>query len=1216
MMDNEHNDRNTPIKLEPLTPQYLEEEHEVYVSALLDAIKDENVHNIALSGGYGIGKSSILRQFASLLKGRCIEVSLSTLAPVNRRNPENEVVISGDTTTNKIQREVVKQLLYRESAQKMPLSRFRRIEAFSPEWAWRISFVTGSIIAIAFVLTGWAEMLSEKLLGGRVGTPTMTLLVFFGAIFIVFAAQSLLNGKLNIKEVAAGPATVSLNEDDGTYFDKYLDEIVYFFEIADYDIIIFEDIDRFEDPTIFESLKELNAILNLSPCISRPIRFIYAVKDSIFDHGELKRHGRSVDSDSGEMLDRAQAESVRSNRTKFFDVIVPVVPFITHASARDHLTRMMSKIDHDVDDNLIDLASQHVPDMRMLKNVRNEFLIFRAQIMSHGGLDMRLNESQLFAMMLYKNIYLMDFELIRFGTSKLDRIYRASRDLVDYEISQALKKIDETKVQIGQIDEVGSRSESLGRKLITYVERVLEVADYRCAIDDGVFEFAGREVEDVNDKEFWALVTQASPEDVLTWRRSQYDYLNFSKENLEKALDCSFDLVSWRSQDIDALLEEQNELKEKVALLRTSGYSVLVEKSNELSLVPGAGRHFDEYVQTQLGRGLAYDLIRAGYLTQHYVLYSSLFQAERMTCHAMNYVIHNIDRNLIDVQYSLNADEVKSVLSRYAHKNVRVSSFYNISILNCLLESDSDFANEIIRSLDEWGDDQMHFLQAYLEGGMYPDRLAERLANLSVRAITIFADPRLDLKEDLRLRCVDIVLQHLSGSKLSLSSESVEYLGSNLSRLSAFESCGDPLQARTLVNLLDDACVTVRTLDSVSSLVSSLLIERNLYDITRDNLSYVVGRASEGVALDVIKKVNPIAYAYVLSNLDKYLSVLTDVDLTVKYADSFAPVLVDLEASDSSCVERVIEMADVSCSIHDLTKVSNILWPVLVLHRRCPSTWRNVTHYVNELGFEAELLVLLNDTRSISDVEDVNDLERHRFAIHILDSCGRILDVDLAVQLVNSLHLETPLDASSIEHPTGDMLAGLLKGGSIADCADSYRALVSSDWQSRKMYILASEKFVTFMRPQLIGGDLPLILADVDISRDIHEKILEDVELYSHGVSDNGLSLIAERACEYEMPIPLSVLSDMVSAHVDVRYVLPLLVPLLDDVGCQELRSILNGLGGVYADLMEVGRHVVRIPKICGSEKLLERLENCGIVSSSKDEGSLIKVNLKRTGLS
>lgn len=150
------------------------------------------------------------------------------------------------------------------------------------------------------------------------------------------------------------------------------------------------------------------------------------------------------------------------------------------------------------------------------------------------------------------------------------------------------------------------------------------------------------------------------------------------------------------------------------------------------------------------------------------------------------------------------------------------------------------------------------------------------------------------------------------------------------------------------------------------------------------------------------------------------------------------------------------------------------------------------------------------------------------------------------------------------------------------------------------------------MTPQLIGGDLSLILADVDIPRDIHEKILEDIELYSYGVSYSGLSLIAERACEYEMPVPLSVLNDMVDAHVDVRYVLPLLTQLLDHIGCQELRSILNGLGGVYADLKEVGHHVVRIPNVCGSEKLLDRLKDCGTVSSWSDEGSLLKVNRKR----
>ena len=518
MMENEHNDRNTPIKLEPLTPQYLEEEHEVYVSALLDAIEDENVHNIALSGGYGIGKSSILRQFASLLKGRCIEVSLSTLAPVNRRNPENEAVTSGDTTTNKIQREVVKQLLYRESAQKMPLSRFRRIEAFSPEWAWRTSCVTGVIITIAFVLTGWVEMLSEKLLGGRLGTPTMTLLVFFGASCLVFAAQYLLNGKLNIKEVAAGPATVSLNENEGTYFDKYLDEIVYFFEIADYDIIIFEDIDRFEDATIFESLKELNAILNVSQCVSRPIRFIYAIKDSIFDRGELKKHGRKVDSDSGEIVDRAKSESVRYNRTKFFDVIVPVVPFITHASARDHLYQMMKKSGCDIDDELIDLASQYVPDMRTLKNVRNEHLIFREQIMAHGGSELGLSESQLFAMMLYKSTHLSDFEKIRLGVSDLDDLYRVSRHTVEWNINQLSGGVAKLKNEIGQMSELDSRSNQLSSDLEAYVECVLEAAGCDENLADGTFEFEGQAGVDIATVKFWRKFIDVPESGALVWR--------------------------------------------------------------------------------------------------------------------------------------------------------------------------------------------------------------------------------------------------------------------------------------------------------------------------------------------------------------------------------------------------------------------------------------------------------------------------------------------------------------------------------------------------------------------------------------------------------------------------------------------------------------------------------------------------------------------------
>jgi len=64
--------------------------------------------------------------------------------------------------------------------------------------------------------------------------------------------------------------------------------------------------------------------------------------------------------------------------------MIPVVPFITHQSARNLTTQLLRNVRHSIDPELIDLASRFVPDMRLLKNVRNEFLVFRDRIFSSG----------------------------------------------------------------------------------------------------------------------------------------------------------------------------------------------------------------------------------------------------------------------------------------------------------------------------------------------------------------------------------------------------------------------------------------------------------------------------------------------------------------------------------------------------------------------------------------------------------------------------------------------------------------------------------------------------------------------------------------------------------------------------------------------------------------------------------------------------------------
>ena len=51
-------------------------------------------------------------------------------------------------------------------------------------------------------------------------------------------------------------------EKDASFFDKYLNEVLYLFDNSDADVVVFEDMDRFNANLIFEKLKEINTLIN------------------------------------------------------------------------------------------------------------------------------------------------------------------------------------------------------------------------------------------------------------------------------------------------------------------------------------------------------------------------------------------------------------------------------------------------------------------------------------------------------------------------------------------------------------------------------------------------------------------------------------------------------------------------------------------------------------------------------------------------------------------------------------------------------------------------------------------------------------------------------------------------------------------------------------------------------------------------------------------
>lgn len=239
----------------------------------MHAVENPLVRNIALSGNYGVGKSSILQEVSRLKKDEVVELSLSTLAPIEESDLDDSVPRQATTPTNRIQQEIVKQLLYREEPQKTVGSRFRRIERFQPRREAVVSVLVGFVTMIILMITGWGATVALTLKPLWDAGLWMYLVIWIVAAGVAYLARSLLHGRIHIKQFSAGAAAVTLDEKSVSYFDQYLDEIVYFFETSKYRIVIFEDVDRFNDSHIFETLRSLNTLLNAAPQIEdRPVR--------------------------------------------------------------------------------------------------------------------------------------------------------------------------------------------------------------------------------------------------------------------------------------------------------------------------------------------------------------------------------------------------------------------------------------------------------------------------------------------------------------------------------------------------------------------------------------------------------------------------------------------------------------------------------------------------------------------------------------------------------------------------------------------------------------------------------------------------------------------------------------------------------------------------------------------------------------------------------
>ena len=422
-----------------------------------------------------------------------------------------------------------------------------------------------------------------------------------------------------------------------------MDEIVYFFESTKYDVVVFEDIDRFENrEIIFYKLRELNTILNNSNSIKRRINFVYAVLDDMFDSTE---------------------------RVKFFDYIITVIPVINSLNSYNKLKEYIQPqelLDKLGGNELLNLCD-YIQDMRLLLNIVNEFNQF-VPLLDPSVMSERI----LFGLIVYKNYVPSDFSLMynKEGVvaTAIENVDKFRKDLID----DKKLVVEELEDEISKIED--EQDDRIIKLRMSLLEKGHKLSDYsnsnlRIYIDGELHTFDG--------------VAKSQP----LFEKIRKGEANFIINGGVRTNIPSFSTIEKDMGGIgyyDSIIDSiRNDCTSRISAIERRIQSVQNEVKSMPSSVHGIYQANPDLLEedlSPLNDGFKIQLVKFlilnGYLDRHYQYYISYFYPNALKREDRNFVMRAARHE--GIQHEVKLDSIDEVLKRFTPNDFE----NNASLLN------------------------------------------------------------------------------------------------------------------------------------------------------------------------------------------------------------------------------------------------------------------------------------------------------------------------------------------------------------------------------------------------------------------------------------------------------------------------------------------------------------------------------------------------------
>lgn len=900
----------------------------IYKDSIDYVFKNDKIKNVAISGAYGAGKSSILSSYEERHhEYNWIHISLAQFKSPD--DPDADDAVKESILEGKI----LNQLIHQIPVDKIPQTNFRVKKQIGKLGILGIILTILALFHIIYFVS-WSEFvpkLSKDYLQWilQYSTDSHSLL-FSGLICIIFLfclLRRYMNKGIFSKISLQGNEIEILGNNDESCFDKYLNEVLYLFENSGTDVIVFDDIDRFNTTRIFERLREINILANMKRSKKglKILRFFYLMRDDIF---------------------------LSKDRTKFFDFIIPIVPIIDGSNSHEQFIQHFKKSDihKNFDVNFLENISLYVDEMRILKNSYNEFIIYYHQLNTT-----ELDYNKMFSIVLYKNLFPIDFSNLQLNKGFVFELFKNKEELrpENIRIQQELIGIKESEIELIRNEHLKSIEE------IDFIVDIMKTGlTAKNRFDQNLYSST-----DMRDK------INAKIRELDIRRRANVVSKSTNKINsLENEIaTIEQDIVLMQSKKIKDLLSRENidDYFKRTATSETGNENTFHEvKENE---------YF----------GLLKYLIRNGYIDENYTGYMTYFHEGSLSRQDKMFWRSVMDKKEKEYSYELNTPGL--VCKKLSLVDFDQKETLNFNLLSYLLVTTDGkhitFRDKLLAQLESTKNFKFvgEYLDTEVELGSYIKHLNLQWTNLFFELLEEHG-----LSEN-QIRKYSIYSLYYSDEDALTGINIDNCLSDYISNCSDYMDIENPDNEKVI-----DGFTTLEVkfknidYDKSNKELFNEVYKKSLYELNFENLTLMINKVymldneddicHQNYTIINSEQDSPLAQ-YVNDNISEYINIILEhSNGKITDDEPIALLILNNEDIEDEQKTQYIELLKTNiATISDVQEGSLLVWNALLEHKVAEYTEGNISSYFKSYQYTPQLISFINDGEPLLDFSTLTD---------------------------------------------------------------------------------------------------------------------------------------------------------------------------------------------------------------------------------------------------